>query len=134
MKKLMKSIYTLLNFANWGFYKFIIMPFKKSMLKSCGNNVYIGKGTDLTYRNLTIRNNVSINNNCMFMCTRANIIIRDHVMFGPHFFMITGSHRTDILGKYMDEVTNDEKRPIDDQDIILEGDNGIGANSIFSKE
>lgn len=121
------------NLLNRVIYKFIIMPFKKSMLKKCGKHVYIGQGSDLTYKNISIGDHVSINKNCMFMCTRAEIIIGDHVMFGPHVFMITGGHRTDIKGRYMDEISNDEKRPFDDQDIILEGDNWIGANSIILK-
>lgn len=109
------------------------MPIKKSMLKKCGKHVYIGQGCDFTYKNVSIGNDVSINKNCMFMCTRAEIIIGDHVMFGPHVFMITGGHRTDILGRFMDQISNNEKRPIDDQDIILEGDNWIGANAIILK-
>ena len=67
------------------------------------------------------------------MCTRAQIKIGDHVMFGPHVFTITGGHRTDIKGRYMDEITNDEKRPEDDRDIVLEGDNWIGANAVILK-
>lgn len=133
MKYFLKIIYIVFNLLNRAIYKYIFMPIKKSMLKECGKNVYIGKGCDLTYKNVSIGNHVSINKNCMFMCTRAEIIIGDHVMFGPHVFMITGGHRTDIEGCYMDEVSNDQKRPFDDQDIILEGDNWIGANSIILK-
>ena len=76
-------------------------------------------------------NHVSFGKNSFFMCTRAKVIIGDHVMFAPHVFVITGGHRTDILGRYMDEITNDEKRPEDDRDIVFEGDNWIGANSII---
>lgn len=109
------------------------MPIKKSMLKKCGKHVYIGQGCDFTFKNISIGDHVSINKNCMFMCTRAEIIIGDHVMFGPHVFMITGGHRTDILGRFMDEISNNEKRSIDDQNIVLEGDNWIGANATILK-
>jgi acetyltransferase-like isoleucine patch superfamily enzyme len=67
------------------------------------------------------------------MCTRAEIKIGDHVMFGPHVFMITGGHRMDIIGRYMKSIGNNEKLPENDQDIIIEGDNWIGANSIILK-
>lgn len=133
MKYLLRLLFNSFDFLNRGSYRYIFMPIKKSMLKKCGKNVYIGKGSDLTYKNISIGEHVSINKNCMFMCTRAEIIIGDHVMFGPHVFMITGGHRTDIRGRFMDEITNDEKRHVDDQDIILEGDNWIGANSIVLK-
>ena len=43
--------------------------------------------------------------------------------------VITGGHRTDIVGRYMITVKDNEKRPEDDRDIIFEGDNWIGANS-----
>ena len=49
-------------------------------------------------------------------------------MFGPKVTVITGGHRTDIVGRYMSSVTDSEKRPEDDRDIVFEGDNWIGAN------
>jgi acetyltransferase-like isoleucine patch superfamily enzyme len=133
MKNVLKTLFLLFDFVSRAFYKYLVMHFKKSMLKKCGKNVYIGKGSDFTYQNISIGNHVSINRDCMFMCTRSEIIIGDHVMFGPHVFMITGSHRTDIQGRYMDEIRNEEKISTDDQCIIIEGDNWIGANSIILK-
>lgn len=50
-------------------------------------------------------------------------------MFGPNVTVITGGHRTDLLGRKMSTVRNDEKLPEDDLDIVFEGDNWIGANS-----
>jgi acetyltransferase-like isoleucine patch superfamily enzyme len=133
MRYILRVVFLFVDMINRGTYKYFVMPFKKSMLKKCGKKVYIGKGSDFTYQNISIGNNVSINKDCMFMCTRSEIIIGDHVMFGPHVFMITGSHRTDVEGKFMDQITNEEKRSSDDRCIILEGDNWIGANSIILK-
>ena len=65
------------------------------------------------------------------MCTRAKIIFGDHVMTGPGVTMITGGHRIDIPGRPMKSIHNNEKLPENDQDIILNGDNWIGANSII---
>ena len=50
-------------------------------------------------------------------------------MIGPGTTCITGGHRTDIIGRTMISVTNSEKRPEDDRDIVFEGDNWIGANT-----
>ena len=50
-------------------------------------------------------------------------------MLGPNVTIITGGHRTDLIGRYMTTVTNEEKRPEDDRDVIFEGDNWIGANA-----
>ena len=133
MKRLLRLLYISVDFLSRAFYKLIVMPCKKSMFEVCGKNVIIGKNSALTYRNISVGNHVSIGRNAEFMCTRAKIIIGDHVMFGPHVFMITGGHRTDIKGRYMDEIGNDEKRPEDDRDIVLEGDNWIGANAVILK-
>lgn len=54
-------------------------------------------------------------------------------MFGPHVFMITGGHRMDVIGRYMKDIRNDEKLPENDQNIVVEGDNWIGANAIILK-
>lgn len=37
----------------------------------------------------------------------------------------------DLVGRLMMTVTDDEKRPIDDRDIVFEGDNWIGANAVI---
>lgn len=133
MRSILRLIYKLFDFFSRAFYKLFIMPCKKSMFKTCGKNVIVGKNSSITYKNVSVGNNVSIGRNAEFMCTRAQIKIGDHVMFGPHVFMITGGHRTDIKGRFMDEISNDEKRPEDDRDIVLEGDNWIGANAVILK-
>ena len=54
-------------------------------------------------------------------------------MFGPNVTVITGSHRTDLIGRYMTSIGNDEKLPENDQDIIFEGDNWIGTGATILK-
>ncbi len=117
-----------------GWNTIIIAPIKKRALGKCGKNVKLGKGMRLFGpENIYIGNNVSININAVFMCTRASIRIGDHVMFGPNVTCITGGHRTDMIGRLMDSVGNDEKLPENDMDIIFEGDNWVGAGAIILK-
>lgn len=52
-------------------------------------------------------------------------------MTGPNVSIITGNHRIDLIGRYMNTVSNDEKLPENDQDVIIEGDNWIGAGAII---
>lgn len=114
--------------------KLIISPIKKRAFKQCGHCVKIGKGFEAYgIENIIMGNDISINNNALFMCTRASVIIHDHVMFGPHVTVITGSHRTDIIGRYMTSIGNDEKLPENDQDIVFEGDNWIGTGATILK-
>jgi len=115
------------------FYHFLVNPIKKSMLKSCGNNVSLEHGVKMDYHNVKLGNDIHIGENNRFMCTLAQVIIGDHVMFGPDVLLVTGNHRVNIIGKYMTEITNAEKFEEDDEDIILEGDNWIGARSIILK-
>ena len=52
-------------------------------------------------------------------------------MFGPRVMVITGNHTIDIPNTYMDEVNT--KNVNDDQDVIFEGDNWVGAGAIILK-
>ena len=47
--------------------------------------------------------------------------------------VIRGAHRYDLVGKTMIEVTEDERLPENDQDVIIEDDVWIGQNAIILK-
>ena len=85
------------------------------------------------YPNLYVGNHVSIGYNADFVASRSKIIIKDHVVFGPHVSIRGGDHRVDIVGRFVDTVRDDEKLPENDQDVIFEGDNWIGMNSTILK-
>ena len=80
-------------------------------------------------KNILLGNNVAIGDDTLFMCARAKIKIGDNVMFGPRVTVITGGHRMDAVGRYMISITDAEKTPEDDRDIVLEGDIWVGANA-----
>lgn len=133
MRFILRCIYMLIEFFSKAFYKAFIMPCKKAMFRDCGKNVIVGKNSSITYKNVSVGNHVSIGRNAEFLSTKAEILIGDHVMFGPHVFMITGNHRIDIRNRFMDEIKDDEKSPENDKNIVVEGDNWIGANAIILK-
>lgn len=109
--------------------KLITQPIKLSALNKHGKGIHIGVGfRAYGIGNISVGDDVSLGENATMMCTRAKIRIGDHVMTGPNVTMITGGHRTDVVGRYMSTITNAEKCPEDDRDIVLEGDNWIGAN------
>ena len=110
--------------------KFCVAPIKKHSLGSHGKKIHIGRGFRMYgEKNIHLGDNISIGDDALFMCTRAKIMIKNDVMFGPRVTVITGGHRTDVLGRTMISITDTEKRPEDDQDVIFEGDNWIGANA-----
>ena len=59
--------------------------------------------------------------------------IGNYVMFGPGVTIVSGNHRTDVLGKYMCTITDADKRAEDDQNVTIEDDVWIGANAIILK-
>ncbi|MDJ0304947.1 DapH/DapD/GlmU-related protein [Dehalobacter sp.] len=130
MMRRIAKIFLLVSKAWW---KIIMMPFVKSMFADCGHNVRIGRNGSFNYNHIHLGDNVFIGDHACFICAIAHIYIGNHVMFGPHVFVITGGHRTDIIGRYMDEIGNNEKRPEDDKDIIIEDDVWIGTNSVILK-
>lgn len=82
------------------------------------NNIYFGK-------------NVTVGSHSIFLSSDANIIIGNHVMFGPHVLIASGNHRTDVVGEYMTDVK--DKLPENDVDVIIEDDVWIGMGSIILK-
>lgn len=131
LRKFFCFFYSKYDLFSRGIYRFCIMPFKLMLFGVCGKNVVIAKGSSFTYRNVYIGDNVFIGGNAMFMCTRAKIILGNNIMFGPHVFIITGGHRMDIVGRYMTSIRDNEKRPEDDRDVIIQDDVWVGANSII---
>lgn len=114
--------------------RFVLSPLNCLSFAACGKNVRIGYGLKIVGReHVFIDDCVSIGRNCLLLCSRADVIIKDHVMFGPNVTVITGNHRIDIPGKYMIDVTDSEKREEDDQPVVFEGDNWVGANATVLK-
>ena len=114
--------------------KTIAVHYRKSLLGKCGKNVKIGAHSRAEgWKNIYIGNNVSIGVSSVFLTTRAKILIGDHVIFGPEVMVITGNHRIDIVGKYISEITDNYKKKENDEDVMFEGDNWIGARAIILK-
>lgn len=127
-------MYRVICFIRMVWNRLVVAPIIKSSFAKCGNKVRLGRGFEAYgAKNIYMGNDISINNNALFMCTRAKVILEDHVMFGPHVTVITGSHRTDILGRYMTSIGNDEKLPENDQNIVFAGDNWIGTGATILK-
>ena len=113
--------------------KFVSEPFLKSLLKSHGSSVIIGKGVHGNLENVSVGSHVSLGERLFFLSSKANVIIGDNVMFGPGVTIITGNHRTDVIGVPMIALTDADKLPENDQDVVFEGDNWIGANATILK-
>lgn len=128
------SLYVYIKKIERGLHRIFCEPLIKRSFAKCGNNVRVPKGCEFSgIENISIGNNVALGSGLKILTTRANVSIGNHVMFGPNVMIITGNHITDIPGRYMTTFTDKDKRPEDDQDVVFEGDNWIGARAIILK-
>ena len=84
------------------------------------SNISIGMGTVIGMRNI-------------IFSTRATVKIGSYVMTGPDVKIITGDHRTDIVGEYMIKVTDRMKLPENDRPVVIEDDVWIGSGVTILK-
>ena len=115
---------------------YINLYVKPSMLKH-GKRVYIDYNFIGTYKQMEVGHDVFIGPNCVFYCSMAKISIGNYVMISPNVTIITGSHKTNTIGKYM--VENTEQDKINDgiekydKPVVIEDDVWIGANVLILK-
>ena len=116
------------------FNKAFISPIIKSSFKKCGKKVVVGRKCRFHgIKNISIGSDCSVGDDCLFMCTKADIKIGDHVMIAPKVSIITGDHRIDCLEKPMSYLKEKDKLPENDQSVIFAGDNWVGSNAIILK-
>lgn len=105
--------------------------------KSCGKKVSVGKNFICTPKRLSIGNHTAIGPNCVFYCSMADLKIGSYVMISPNVTIITGSHKADVIGKNMIEVSEQEKIESGiekyDKEVVIEDDVWIGANVLILK-
>lgn len=132
INKIGSLVYRSEEFVRKVFYKIFRESVIKSSFGSCGKNVHIAEKSDIKgIGNISIGDDVAIGPHALLWTTRANIIIKEKVIIGPRLSIITGDHKIDVIGKYMFDVTDDEKD--EDQDVIIEKDVWIGANVTILK-
>lgn len=134
MNKIGSYIYRTEEFVRKVFYKVFRESVIKSSFGNCGKNVHIAEKSDIKgIGNISIGDDVAIGPHALLWTTRANIIIKEKVIIGPRLSIITGNHKINVIGKYMADVTDEEKDEKDDQDVIIEKDVWIGANVTILK-
>ena len=110
-------------------------PVYKRVMKHCGKGVYLRPmSSDIKgLENLSVGEGSSIPKGAVFYCTEAPLTIGDKVVFGPRPTIITGDHRTDVVGKHLMDVTVEEKLPENDLPVVIEDGVWIGANVTILK-
>lgn len=114
--------------------KWFVEPMIRRSFRQCGDRVRIPRGCLFSgVENVSVGHDVFFGVNTRVLTTQAQLILGNYIMFGPGVTIITGDHRTDVLGKYMCAITDGDKRPEDDADVIIEDDVWVGANATILK-
>lgn len=101
----------------------------KQQMGHCGKNVMLKPLTSVFkgVGNFYLSDDIRIARYAVIYSTRAKVIIGAKVEVAPYLKIITGNHRIDKVGHFLFDGDY-AKRPEDDQDVILEGDNWVGIN------
>lgn len=128
------SVYRITLFLKKSFYKLFIENGLKGAFGQCGKHVKVARDSEFfPEKNIYIGNNVSIGPYALFWSLHAKIQIEDNVLIGPRVTIVTGDHRSDIIGKHIIDVGENEKKQENDQDVIIENGAWIGANVTILK-
>lgn len=131
---MLRCLYKLQEIISKGCYRLFRESCIKASLGGCGEKVHIASGCNIKgIENIHIGAFSSIGPGATLWTTRAKIMIGNKVIVGPNLTIITGDHRTNLIGKYMADVTDAEKRPEDDINVTICDDVWIGANVTILK-
>lgn len=96
-----------------------------------GRNFIFDPRDHFNYENIEVGDDVSLGRGAVLMATESKIRIGNKVMFGPNVTVVAGNHNTSQVGRFMYDIT--EKRPEDDQDVLIEDDVWVGCGVIILK-
>lgn len=102
----------------------------RPLFGSYGRNFRFDPNGDYTYRTIHVGHDVHLGMRPTLNASRSTIRIGNKVMFGPEVTIRGGNHRIDLVGRFMVDVTDAEKRPEDDLGVVIEDDVWIGTRAI----
>lgn len=134
IKTIVWLIYKCIDILYKSFNKVFIVPGLKASFAECGKNVRIAYDCDVKGgQNIYVGDDSQIGPHCLFWTTRAKICIGKKVLMGPNVTIITGDHRIDVVGKHIIDVSDEEKLPEHDADVIIEDGVWIASNVTILK-
>ena len=119
-------------FLNKCYRHFVQIPYLRKRMEHMGKMVDFPRDFSISHpENMWVGDDVSLGEDFCALNVLAMIRINSHVMFGPGVTVVTGNHWVNVVGKYMTEVTNEDKfdeangiwiNPYDAR-VLFEGDN-----------
>lgn len=110
--------------------------YKKRIIKkfnSVGERTKLDGKVSGTLKNVQIGHDCFIGEDVVFLTSMAKVIIGNHVAIAFQTAFISGDHRTDFPERYILSVSDKEKKPSNDADIIVEDDVWIGCRVTILK-
>lgn len=130
----MEIMYKLLDGISRAYNKLLLLPALRRSFAACGENVTLGRRSEIAGAgNIYMGHDVYLGPGATLLTTRAKIIVGDYVMSGPNLTVITGDHRTDVLDKPMMSLTDEDKLPENDQDVVVGSDVWMGSSVTLLK-
>ena len=130
----MGVVYSFLDGLSRAYNKMVFLPALRRSFASCGENVAIGRRSEIAgTENISVGHDVYLGPGTTLLTTRARILIGDYVMSGPNVTIVTGDHRTDIFDRPMMSLTDEEKLPENDQDVVIGSDVWMGSSVTILK-
>lgn len=130
----MALAYRILDGISRAYNKLLLMPSLRCSFASCGENVTLGRRSEISGAgNIYIGHDVYLGPGATLLTTRAKIRIGNYVMSGPNLTVVTGDHRTDIVDRPMMELTDKDKLPDNDQDVVIGNDVWMGSGVTILK-
>lgn len=112
----------------------LLMYIMKSRFAKCGNNVFFKPlSSDFVYGNIEIGHDVRIGERASFQTWKAKLRIGDKILFGPNVTIRGGIHPYYVVGRFIYDISENEKSSKDDADVTIEDDVWVGCNVTILK-
>jgi len=116
--RLIRGLYFLLtNYFGW----------KRKKFGYLAENVILTPPLSCDYKNVYIYDNVGMGANAKLSTPNANIIIKGNCAIAENLTIHTGNHNR-VVGKFVSDITDQEKPQEFDKDVVIEKDVWVGTN------
>ena len=125
----MKLLYRIKNSFRSRWHTHVYLPYLRKQFATCGDNVVIADHPRIAgSENIHLGHDIYIGPEALIYTTRVKLSFGNYITIGPRLTIITGDHRTDVVGEYIKNVGDNQKLPENDQDVTIEDDVWIGVN------
>ena len=113
----------------WKCWDSLLMYMRRPCFSKIGKDViYHPTNSDLDYSHISTGDHVYIGSNCRLWATLSHIYLSHHITLAPNVSIIAGNHSFYIVGKFITDYQECDKRSSDDKPVYVDSDVWIGTN------